>query len=308
MACICSSNHEPDSFPDDEAINGLMKDEEVIVSAVNGSGKIISLSSAQLWENHSHGDFDSETDENDSGDEEEDGLYDSNSIPKLQFRNDMSRAQWNEHMLMAEVLQNKGKMATTTGVIREGKLFISVEETLFLSERGALSLMALGDTVSIRDLYDRISEEACGCSWEQFEAYRHLKSLGYIVGRQGVPWTIKRKKSLNLSSVHEAAFADNIPLNEGLEHDFSILALDDHTHSGKLNPDFDVYLPNSKFKKSTPGNPCFKLHVCRDRPPTKRDMEILESKCEGIPLKICHVDHGRVTFLSFQEAQLPELA
>ncbi|CAM8940419.1 unnamed protein product [Rhodiola kirilowii] len=168
--------------------------------------------------------------------------------------------------------------------------------------------MALGDTVSIRDLYDRISEEACGCSWEQFEAYRHLKSLGYIAGRQGVPWTIKRKKSLNLSSVHEAAFADNIPLNEGLEHDFSILALDDHAHSGKLNPDFDVYLPNSKFKKSTPGNPCFKLHVCRDRPPTKRDMEILESKCEGIPLKICHVDHGRVTFLSFQEAQLPELA
>ncbi|CAM8943946.1 unnamed protein product [Rhodiola kirilowii] len=132
MACICSSNHEPDSFPDDEAINGLMKDEEVIASAVNGSGKIISLSSAQLWENHSHGDgdFDSETDENDSGDEEEEGLYDSNSIPKLQFRNDMSRAQWNEHMLMAEVLQNKGKMATTTGVIREGKLFISVEETL----------------------------------------------------------------------------------------------------------------------------------------------------------------------------------
>ncbi|CAM8937056.1 unnamed protein product [Rhodiola kirilowii] len=239
--------------------------------------------------------------------EEEEDLYDSNSIPKLQFRIEMWQAEWNEHMSMAQVLKNKGKMATTTGVIRDGKLFTSLEETLFLSERGALSLVAPGDPVSLKDLYERISGEACGCSWELFEAYRYLKSLGYIIGRHGVPWTMKSKKSLNLSSVHEAAFADNITLNNGLEHGFSVIALDDHTNSGELDPHFDVYLPNSKFKKSSPGNPSFKLHVCRGRPPTKRDIEILDSKCEGLPLKICHVDHGRVSFFSFKEAKLPEL-
>ncbi|CAM8940391.1 unnamed protein product [Rhodiola kirilowii] len=240
--------------------------------------------------------------------EEEEDLYDSNSIPKLQFRIEMWQAEWNEHMSMAQVLKNKGKMATTTGVIRDGKLFTSLEETLFLSESGALSLVAPGDPVSLKDLYERISGEACGCSWELFEAYRYLKSLGYIIGRHGVPWTMKSKKSLNLSSVHEAAFADNITLNNGLEHGFSVIALDDHTNSGELDPHFDVYLPNSKFKKSSPGNPSFKLHVCRGRPPpTIRDIEILDSKCEGLPLKICHVDHGRVSFFSFKEAKLPEL-
>lgn len=42
----------------------------------------------------------------------------------------MWRARWDEELSMAEVLKNKGKMATTTGVIRDGKLFCSIEETL----------------------------------------------------------------------------------------------------------------------------------------------------------------------------------
>ncbi|KAK9125193.1 hypothetical protein Scep_014039 [Stephania cephalantha] len=40
------------------------------------------------------------------------------------------------------------------------------------------------------------------CSWESFQAYKHLKSLGYIVSRHRVPWTSKiDKSSANLTSL-----------------------------------------------------------------------------------------------------------
>ncbi|CAJ1931507.1 unnamed protein product [Sphenostylis stenocarpa] len=68
-------------------------------------------------------------------------------------------------------------------------------------------------------------------------------------------------------------------------------------------PDFDVYLPNSRFTKSSPGDPkeftladtllhC--MAVC-DRvgglghPPSKVEIESLEKQCGGIPLKICQL-------------------
>ena len=31
----------------------------------------------------------------------------------------------------------------------------------------------------------------CGCSWDTFQAYKHLKLLGFFIGRFGVPWTMK---------------------------------------------------------------------------------------------------------------------
>uniref|UniRef100_A0A7N0U4C7 tRNA-splicing endonuclease subunit Sen54 N-terminal domain-containing protein n=1 Tax=Kalanchoe fedtschenkoi TaxID=63787 RepID=A0A7N0U4C7_KALFE len=298
MACTPVLNHQSDDVSD--AMRQVRKDEECAASADDGAGKGGVFSScAQVWENHSDEDFDNGA--NDAGDDDdEEGLYDSSLTSKLQFRNDLWRARWDEDMSMAEVLKNKGKMAITTGVIRQGKLFCSMEETL---EIGALSLLAPDDEAPLKEMYKRISDKTSDCNWELFEAYRHLKSLGYIVGRHGVPWTSKTKKNLNLS---EAATTENKCFH-GLEQDLSALSLEDNAYSDKLKPDFDVYLPNSKFKKSSPGDPSFKLYVCRGHPPPKHDIEILESKCGDIPLKICHVDHGRVSYLSFDKAQLPVL-
>ncbi|GFY84755.1 hypothetical protein Acr_03g0015290 [Actinidia rufa] len=41
--------------------------------------------------------------------------------------------------------------------------------------------------------------------------------------------------------------------------------------------------------------------------PSKPEIEDLERQCHGIPLKFCHVDHGRASFFSFNTVELPVL-
>ena len=47
---------------------------------------------------------------------------------------------------------------------------------------------------------------------------------------------------------------------------------------------------------------CFEFYS--GNPPTKKQIEDLEGQCEGIPLKVCYVEHGRVSFFSFNEIEL----
>ncbi|KHN07347.1 hypothetical protein glysoja_012645 [Glycine soja] len=95
-----------------------------------------------------------------------------------------------------------------------------------------------------------------------------------------------------------------------------------------LRPDFDVYLPNSRFRKSCPGDPSFLLYLSRlgsckvqvggnvvyhassvrvQHPPSRAEIEAHEKQCGGIPLKICRVREGRVNFFSSDKVELPVL-
>ncbi|XBH71073.1 hypothetical protein VPH35_098592 [Triticum aestivum] len=42
----------------------------------------------------------------------------------------------------------------------------------------------------MEEIYGKIAGGSYGCSRLAFQAYKHLKLLGYIVGRYGVPWTM----------------------------------------------------------------------------------------------------------------------
>lgn len=72
---------------------------------------------------------DSELLEEDLKDEEEYN-YTSNSSSKLQFRKVTSVARWNSRVRMAEVVERKGQLWMTTGIVHSGKLYCSIEETL----------------------------------------------------------------------------------------------------------------------------------------------------------------------------------
>ncbi|KAK1668221.1 hypothetical protein QYE76_056380 [Lolium multiflorum] len=44
-----------------------------------------------------------------------------------------------------------------------------------------------------------------------------------------------------------------------------------------------------------------------DKPPSRDELETVENKFEGIPLKFCQVDNGRISFLTFDNVTLPSL-
>ncbi|CAA0828025.1 Unknown protein [Striga hermonthica] len=162
----------------------------------------------------------------------------------------------------------------------------------YLAEIGALCIInGENEPITLSSMYEKIAGDTnkLGFSWEFFEAYRHLKLLGYVVGRHAVPWSMKSVKS------RESTI------------ELDITKMLDKLHFGEARPIFDVYPPNSKFRKSSPGNPLFVLCFTGDRPPSKLEIENLEARCNGSPVKFCVVEHGQVSFMSFTKVELPVL-
>lgn len=96
---------------------------------------------------------------------------------------------------------------------------------------------------------------------EYYEAYKHLKSLGYIVGRHGIPWSRRRSKAnsiVNQDTLEPAQSGDEESRNSIL-----IYEMINNMQIGGLRLAFDVYPPNSRFRKSAPGDPCFVLCLAR---------------------------------------------
>ncbi|TKY62640.1 tRNA-splicing endonuclease subunit Sen54 [Spatholobus suberectus] len=239
--------------------------------------------------------------------DEEELHFSSDSMPKLQFRNLKSKSCWNEEMGMGEVIEKNGKMWVTTGIVRSGKIYSSIEETLYLMELGALHLLDNGGrSISLIEMYEKVASRKSGCCWELFEVYRHLKSLGYIIGWHGVAWSLKSIKSshkpVDLDVTEKSKLVDM-----GSKSELSINKLFGELQINDMRPDFDVYLPNSRFRKSSPGDPSFLLYVSRGHPPSRGEIEALERQCGGIHLKICLVTEGRVSFFTFDKVELPVL-
>ncbi|XBI82409.1 hypothetical protein VPH35_091099 [Triticum aestivum] len=198
------------------------------------------------------------------------------SSSRVQFRNVASRARWVEEAGAAEVLDNKGKLWLTTGIARAAS-----STTMFLAKRGALVLLDDKDeTVGMEDIYGKIATGSYGCSWDAFQAYRHLKLLGYIVGRYDIPWTMKQFRSGDVtnSPVSMDGTSQSFGKANGACNDITKL-LEGMRIEG-MYPSFKVHLPNSKFKKSSQESLVF-----LDKPPSRDELETVENKFDGISLK-----------------------
>ncbi|XVF75761.1 hypothetical protein PTKIN_Ptkin13bG0213200 [Pterospermum kingtungense] len=261
---------------------------------------------AEDWESCSNDEVSVHGINNDDDDEE--NCYSSGFLSKLQFRKDISKAVWVDDLAMAEVVEKKGKMWVTMGIVRSGNTYCFIEETLFLIEIGALHLLdEKGICLSLKEVYDKLSFEKSGCFWELFEVYRHLKSLGYVVGRHGIPWSVKGQKTKAGNCTLQGSQERNELLEMDSKDNNTIIELFHNMQITEVSPAFDVFLPNSKFRKSSPGDPSFVVYLSRGTPPSRVEIEALERKHGPIALKFCHVENGRVSFFSFDRVELAVL-
>lgn len=133
-----------------------------------------------------------------------------------------------------------------------------------MAEIGALKLFDddnANTPMSLEDLYQKVAGRKHSCGWECYEVYRHLKSLGYIVGRHGIPWTEKGGNKNN-ELVSLQGNSERNEMGESLHEDY-VAELFNNMHINAVKLAFDIYLPNSKFKKSSPVDPSFVLCVTR---------------------------------------------
>ncbi|GAV65090.1 LOW QUALITY PROTEIN: hypothetical protein CFOL_v3_08605, partial [Cephalotus follicularis] len=147
--------------------------------------------------------------------------------------------------------------------------------------------------------------EKNGCCWERFEVYRHLKSH-YIIRWHSAPWSIKTTKGVNLNNetVSVQSTAEGSGVMGIVSKDSSNNELFSSMQINEVGPVFDVFLPNSKFRKSSPGDPSF---ITSWYPPSKAEIEIIHRRCGSIPLKFCQVEHGRVSLFSIDRVVRPVL-
>uniref|UniRef100_F6HKU8 tRNA-splicing endonuclease subunit Sen54 N-terminal domain-containing protein n=1 Tax=Vitis vinifera TaxID=29760 RepID=F6HKU8_VITVI len=92
--------------------------------------EVIGIVEDEDWASSSGGASNSEIYLQDANDEEEHYCI-SGSISNLQFSKAVSKAIWNDEIGMAAVVEKKGKIWITTGVVRNSKTYCSIEETLY---------------------------------------------------------------------------------------------------------------------------------------------------------------------------------
>ena len=144
------------------------------------------------------------------------------------------------------------------------KAYCLMKTCRFLAEIGALVLLSDKDeTIGIEAIYEKLAGGNYGCSWDTFQAYKHLKSLGYIVGRFGVPWTMKHGGTCDTIAPQMNILETDQSLNKVDRASNDITKLLKKMQIDGISPSFEVYLPNSKFKKSSPGSPSFLLCLLR---------------------------------------------
>ena len=119
------------------------------------------------------------------------------------------------------------------------------------------------ECLALKDIYKKIAGERNECSWELFEVYKHLKSLGYIVGRHGVPWSFKGVENNSEPCSSQGTIKNNRVVGAEENSITCVVQMLSNLQVDELRLNYDVYLPNSKFRKSSPGDPAFLLCLVR---------------------------------------------
>ncbi|TPX39619.1 hypothetical protein SeMB42_g04465 [Synchytrium endobioticum] len=254
-------------------------------------------------------------------------------------RSSIVRATWLPDVRMAQVSQPNGVHFQSTGRISvNGKLRLFPEETLYLMERGVISLRVGAGIVSLQQAYLILLDDDW-CTLEKCQAYMYLRRLGYYVFRHSLhqpALSALEVQSKGRQQPRTATLGIWNPVYSMLSfivtrflwwrrpvkknvyvaliNTSECVSFDDVYKQLQVipqpicetpipyiwSPDFDAYKPKPHFKKTSPGIPSFSFMVLRaiDKVPLSGDLKHLQSQAPDVPVKLVVVDGSNISFLS----------
>lgn len=186
-----------------------------------------------------------------------------------------------------------------------------IEEALVLFERGVLDVYNHNDTkLDAQGLYDMLEE--LGVSLPIYLTYAHLRAQDYRVLRH-VAGSVAQVESSNGRNNSDAYEADETLLQQQQQQikqarrTVLLQTLDNDPSSIA----FDVYQPDTAFRKTYPGPPHFVVAVAsfKLQSPTFVELQELQESCNGVPLRIATVsDGGAVVMFGVTHVGVPDIS
>lgn len=209
-----------------------------------------------------------------------------------------------------ESIQSQKKLIKTMHKSSPQTTFLFIEEALFLLQRGLLQILHPNgiDSMSSYDLFKLLEDQ--GVPLPIYLAYAHLRSQSYILLRH-IDTQQNEEEEGNYISAFNVSSCDSAV--EGCNHSKKSQKLYVrrkrlnapppkmfcHEHADectrKMSPSsniaFDMFNPNSKFRKSNPGKPDYFITVSyfnggQQQTPTFHYLMELVQFCQGIPLRL----------------------
>ena len=179
-----------------------------------------------------------------------------------------------------------------------------IEEALFLYERGVLQVYDDDVMLNAQQLYGML--EPLHVPLPIYLAYAHLRAQDYRVLRHvSVP-----------SHAHDS-LQQNVD-DSGQEHDnykmikqARLVSPPKTLYEDPMAIAFDVYRPNTQFRKTNPGTPDFYVSVASFAiaSPTFDQLQSLMQACNGVPLRIATVsDSGVVIMFGVTNVGVPDIS
>uniref|UniRef100_A0A7S2K865 tRNA-splicing endonuclease subunit Sen54 N-terminal domain-containing protein n=1 Tax=Leptocylindrus danicus TaxID=163516 RepID=A0A7S2K865_9STRA len=213
--------------------------------------------------------------------------------------------------------------------------YLFPEEALYLHMLGLVVILGGekdDEDMTTKDLYLRFfctRSVDYGITLPVYLSYMHLRSQSYIVARHGLLLNSIECKTEEIESVAESTASTtdaNAPTVESVEDklreerirkkidrlnriDRAIQHPPTQFHSnGEVSLAYDVWKPNSNFKKTNPGRPDFCVAVGyfnSPSPPLSMLLSLI-TQCNGAPLRVAVIsDSGTVMLFSFSDEEAP---
>ncbi|XP_070580045.1 tRNA-splicing endonuclease subunit Sen54-like [Ptychodera flava] len=143
-------------------------------------------------------------------------------------------------------------------------------------------------------------------NWSEFKKLQRQQQKN-SVSKNGSPWEGDSIQPLvqPASAMNTASLLDQLKIipNVNMSGDRRFLK----EVSSSVQIVFDIYLPDSRYRKSNPGKPHLRVSIMtyEDPPPSLHTIATLMSQSQGVPLLWAVLDNGDITFNAFHDVNIP---